>query len=1547
MRRLIFFAALLLVAHSSFGATYVSRATGNWNATATWAELRTGTITTNTASATVTGVGTTFTTQLAVGNILYTAAGIAIGTIQSITNNTTLTLTANAASTNAGIPFYRGATATPVAGDAVTVNSHAVTVNVASAATSLTVNGGGTVTQSNSLTLSGALSVAGTLNSTQTLSVGTGTTVSGALNVTATGGTHTFTGAVNISGTWNVTVNEPISIGNNLTNTGTFTSGGGTYTFPSNSTWSGAGGLTFAGGVSVSANADIINNTGVTVTGTFALGNGATMTNNNSVIVTGNLTGGNGASTWTNAAGSTLEAQGTLLTTGTLSAGASNNTVTYNDNGAQTVKLPVSGQYFDLVVSGGNTKTPVAGTYNVLNDLTINAGTTFNANSNDPTVNVTRNVTVAGTYTASSNAARPLTIGGDLSISGTLTGNASPISVGGNFTRSGTYTAGTGAFTFNGTGAQTITGATTFQNLTFNNTAGVAVTVRVADNVTVSGTLTMTSGKLDLDTDGTTLEVTSTCAGVTRTGGVIVGNLTLHYPTLNPGTTTCVFHIGAVGATAAGTYLPVTVAMTNVSSTLANSTLTLRTDTPDHAGVTSGAAGIDPSQSVNRYWTMTGGGSLAYLRHSTTFTFVAADVDAGAATAAFEVARLTGGAWFSTAPGTRTATTTQVLNENNFGVFSIGELLDRIYAEYRMEEAAGLLGAIADTSGNGRDGARLGAADTVLPSPTNPVSNICRGLNIPNNTAFGTISALDTGVDLNEVGQKGTITFWYKSTPLWNGGGDRQLLDASSSTSQAFSLYLPTNGRLTLTISDTTPTAGYVQTQNATSGIAANTWAHIGITWNFASATFQIFVNGVAVASTQTTPGGAPNGVMGVLSSLYVGDNRIGGLVGGVAGFNTPNSANGVIDEVRIYNTVRSAAQIAADRTASYPIACDVTAIPGRFNAFETSVASTSTTGSINTKVSGTNATVKLVAVNALHTAVDTTFAGTAKIEVLDATDGSGALDANKCRSSWTAVTSPAPTTVNATFVAGVSTPYTFVVPDAYRNLRLRISYPASAPVLIGCTTDNFAMRPASLSSITARDETWSTPYTTGTPRSLNNSGPVHKAGRAFTISATALNGAGSPAVTANYDGSPTVASTTLVQPSGAECNLPNPACVAGTLSAVTWSGSGTVSTASAAYSEVGVIQATFEDTTYANIDSTDANPVSSTSAVPASAAVTIGRFVPDHFLVAAGTAPIFRTFGVADASCGGTAPKRSFTYVGQDFNWQTAPSITITARSFGGGTTALYRGSLFKIAGSDISYTHSGNSGGATFVATPTTGNVAQNHNGTGTATAGADIFSYARPASPLAPFTASISMTMDVQDASEADGAITSNAGSGLTPVSFNSITFDGGNFSASLTGGKTFVYGRARLFNSYGPAQRDLPIDLRAEYYDGANFATNTKDNCTSLAAGNFKLAYPTGSTLDSSNLGSGHISLSGTFVSGLASLRITKPSPTPSTPGSATLCLDLDVSTGGDTGCQATAPGNKLYLQGPWGSAAYDKDPAGLVGFGLYGAPNNFIFFRENY
>jgi hypothetical protein len=80
----------------------------------------TGTITTSSSSTSVTGSGTSFTTEILVGNVLKKTDGTSIGTVASVANNTTLALAANAAVTLAGQSYNISLTTATIKGSPLT-----------------------------------------------------------------------------------------------------------------------------------------------------------------------------------------------------------------------------------------------------------------------------------------------------------------------------------------------------------------------------------------------------------------------------------------------------------------------------------------------------------------------------------------------------------------------------------------------------------------------------------------------------------------------------------------------------------------------------------------------------------------------------------------------------------------------------------------------------------------------------------------------------------------------------------------------------------------------------------------------------------------------------------------------------------------------------------------------------------------------------------------------------------------------------------------------------------------------------------------------------------------------------------------------------------------------------------------------------------------------------------------------------------------------------------------------------------------------------------
>lgn len=229
------------------------------------------------------------------------------------------------------------------------------------------------------------------------------------------------------------------------------------------------------------------------------------------------------------------------------------------------------------------------------------------------------------------------------------------------------------------------------------------------------------------------------------------------------------------------------------------------------------------------------------------------------------------------------------------------------FAEYRFEEgawAASLAGQVQDSSSNALHGSVLGSAQEIAPS------KVCRGANIPSNTSAGTVDAIKTGLrfsdpGVNMVGQ-GTILFWYNANSAWNNGTAAQLIDATLANGQWFYLTKTGTGTLYFQVTDSSGTLRSVETAAQT--FIGNTWVHIAISWNFnASPTansdhLQIFIDGAApTVSAFTSSGSLPT-----LDYVHAGDNPSGFV--GTKG--TVNSANGILDELRFYNSELNQGQV-------------------------------------------------------------------------------------------------------------------------------------------------------------------------------------------------------------------------------------------------------------------------------------------------------------------------------------------------------------------------------------------------------------------------------------------------------------------------------------------------------------------------------------------------------------------------------------------------------------------------------------------------------------
>ncbi|WP_342806603.1 DUF6701 domain-containing protein [Alteromonas sp. M12] len=237
---------------------------------------------------------------------------------------------------------------------------------------------------------------------------------------------------------------------------------------------------------------------------------------------------------------------------------------------------------------------------------------------------------------------------------------------------------------------------------------------------------------------------------------------------------------------------------------------------------------------------------------------------------------------------------------------------DILMAQYQFEQSEWVgTGSVTDTSSNGYNATALG--DVIPINPSEQVA--CRAMEVPASSSLDAqFNALDTGIDVNTIGNKGSISFWYRSNEAWNSGNSRQLFDASTDVSgdvgnsRFFYLAILSGGQLDFKLEDDNDLNFGAQTQLSLS-YAADTWVHVAITYDLSTKVSEIYLDGVKQRVSITAQSGLSSEI-GDLDTLYIGDNRSAYLSNG----STRNSANGEFDEVRIYNFVQTSSQINFDK---------------------------------------------------------------------------------------------------------------------------------------------------------------------------------------------------------------------------------------------------------------------------------------------------------------------------------------------------------------------------------------------------------------------------------------------------------------------------------------------------------------------------------------------------------------------------------------------------------------------------------------------------------
>lgn len=425
-----------------------------------------------------------------------------VGTLR-ITNAAIIT-SAGSGSWNVGTTWVGGVVPTTT-DNAVIASSHTVTLTLNRTITNFTINTGGIFSDGGfNLTVSGNLVINGTYNgngSGQLLLTGNGTTIDGS-------------GIINNINRMNMTAGttKTILATANLTFTGTNQR------------------------IAVPANNTVTNNGTITLI---------------------RITGSNATtSKWINATNAVLNISADFLSTGTLTASATNNIINYNGSATQAIKTAT---YYHLILSNASAKKAGApltinGNFTISGTATFNGGTsrthTFLGNwivntsavtpfsfTTASTVNFNTPVTLSATSIGGASAT---TIG----FNNVNINNTSGFSSSRNFNITGTLTVAANVI-FTPAAAAVINSTATQGAITGTGTVQVTRTAATADYISQYKFTTHTLINLTVDYAGTTaqsasaltygnLKISNTAATVTASGNITVnGVLTLNSNLLN------------------------------------------------------------------------------------------------------------------------------------------------------------------------------------------------------------------------------------------------------------------------------------------------------------------------------------------------------------------------------------------------------------------------------------------------------------------------------------------------------------------------------------------------------------------------------------------------------------------------------------------------------------------------------------------------------------------------------------------------------------------------------------------------------------------------------------------------------------------------------------------------------------------------------------------------------------------------------------------------------------------------------------------------------
>jgi hypothetical protein len=553
---------------------------------------------------------------------------------------------------------------------------------------------------------------------------------------------------------------------------------------------------------------------------------------------------------------------------------------------------------------------------------------------------------------------------------------------------------------------------------------------------------------------------------------------------------------------------------------------------------------------------------------------------------------------------------------------------------------------------------------------------------------------------------------------------------------------------------------------------------------------------------------------------------------------------------------------------------------------------SNASTGRLYTKRAGTSFGIDVVARMADGTTATTFASDGAKSVTVELVDGTGAT-ACAARSAL----SPAVSVTQdfASTDAGRKS-FSFTVNNAYRDVMCRVT----ASSVQSCSIDDFAIRPSAV--------TLSTSASAAPPPAANaaTATPKVKAGAGFTLQASTSTGT-------NYVGTMTLDSTKLTAQTTAQATSLQTGGVVGTLTPSTLATNpATQPTSNATYSEVGYLYlaagAYYDSASpaFTAVDSSSGDCIASSFSdtlvggkygcnIGNAAAVSLGRFVPDHFdtAITQSTGP---NAGPIACPAGLACPTNATGANGLIYSSQPF-KVAVTAKNAigAGATTANYQG-VFSKATTLSAWSAAGSAG----VSNPGGGTLTNTSLAASTFTAGTG-------ETPLS--------TPNTTQPTYALGTTTT------APVNVFMRTVDADGTTSLRTGaveaGLKVATGRIRISNAYGSERLALPVPVTVQYYNGTDWLTSLTDSA---------------STFDSNlSTASGNVVVD--VLSGLGSgLVVSNPATAAVTGGVRTFNLAAPM-VAGSANISLDAPSYLL------------PSTTGKATFGVYKSP--LIYRRENF